>query len=107
MAEMKLPHGAVFVDWILGIARHPLISCGRACVSGRWIGAIFIAGDPGDRYIDDTMTRGLDLLLKSLKWLGIAYILTILLCVWEFTIGIKHSIKKCCLKRKKKHYRAE
>jgi hypothetical protein len=52
------------------------------------------SGDPGDRYMDERMTRDLNLLAIALKGLGIAYILIILLCVWEFTIGIKHSIKK-------------
>jgi len=57
------------------------------------------SGDPGDRYMDDRMTRDLNLLAKGLKGLGVTYVLTILLCIWEFTIGIKESIKKLI-----KHY---
>lgn len=51
------------------------------------------SGDPGDRYIDNNMARDLGLLAKALEILAIAYLITILLCVVEFTIGIKKSIK--------------
>ena len=39
------------------------------------------------------MARDLGLLAKALEILAIAYLITILLCVVEFTIGIKKSIK--------------
>jgi uncharacterized protein (DUF433 family) len=38
------PKGTVIVDRKLGIVRNPGISCGRACIDGRWIGCVFIVG---------------------------------------------------------------
>jgi hypothetical protein len=39
------------------------------------------------------MVRHLKVLLELLKATAIAYVITILLCIWQFTIGIKESIK--------------
>jgi hypothetical protein len=64
-----------------------------ACASGA------SSGDPWGKYIaqdeasDERRTQMMVSFLKFLIGAAITYVIVILLCVWEFTIGIKESIK--------------